>query len=94
MSLEKMLEEYAIKSAEIGPKLKELKELEKKIKEHVRGTGEVISTDRVSVNVRPGSTRVSWDSKGLAGYAVANPDILAFRSESVSKSVVTIKVAQ
>lgn len=25
--------------------------------------------------------RVSWDAKGLEGYAVANPDVRAFRSE-------------
>lgn len=37
------------------------------------------------------STRTSWDSKGLAGYAKARPEVLEFRSES---AVATVKFAK
>lgn len=33
------------------------------------------------------TSRTSWDTKGLNGYAVANPDVLAFRSESQSVTI-------
>jgi len=33
------------------------------------------------------SMRTSWDGKGLNGYAVAHPEILAFRKRSTSVSI-------
>ena len=54
-------------------------ELADLIKAEVIVAGQTISGDHhMAVYSKP---RVSWDSKGLEGYAVAHPEILVFRSE-------------
>ena len=54
-------------------------ELADLIKAEVIAAGETISGEHhQAVYSKP---RVSWDSKGLEGYAVAHPEILVFRSE-------------
>ena len=91
-TLASMLEMYRDMKAELQPQIDALKQIENAIKTHVRDTGEVATGDGASVKIRKGSTRTSWDSKGLKGYAVANPDILQFMTEKRSADVVTIKV--
>ena len=63
-------------------------ELIELIKAEVIAAGQTISGDHhQAVYSKP---RVSWDSKGLEGYAVAHPEILAFRS--VGSPSVSLKV--
>lgn len=37
------------------------------------------------------SLRTSWDSKGLEGYAIADPNVLKFQKKTPSVSIRTIK---
>ena len=54
-------------------------ELADLIKAEVIAAGQTISGEHhLAVYSKP---RVSWDSKGLEGYAVAHPEILVFRTE-------------
>ena len=57
----------------------EIKALETQIKQAVLEHGESVSIPSVSALLVGG--RTSWDGKGLAGYAVAHPEILAFQSK-------------
>ena len=57
----------------------EIKALETQIKQAVLKHGESVSIPSVSALLVGG--RTSWDGKGLAGYAVAHPEILAFQSK-------------
>lgn len=68
-----------------------LAELEKQIKDYARENG-AIAAHGVTVTVKPGTTRATWDGKGLAGYAVANPEVLAFYSETITSPAVSIRV--
>jgi len=54
-------------------------ELIKLIKAEVIAAGQTISGDHHQAVYS--KARVSWDTKGLDGYAVAHPEILVFRSE-------------
>ncbi len=55
--------------------------------------GEVAKIDGASINViAPKKPRVTWNSAGLDGYAVANPDVLKFRTEKWSAPSIRIKV--
>ena len=51
-----------------------------------------IEHDGVVVTMRAASTRTTWDAKGLAGYAVAHPAILAFRKTTRTLPSVQIKI--
>lgn len=57
----------------------EIKGLETQIKQAVLEHGESVSIPPVSALLVDG--RTSWDGKGLAGYAVAHPEILTFQSK-------------
>ena len=69
--------------AEFDPKVADLKRtlsiLEAQIKEQVLIAGQTVKGSlHQFVFSKP---RVSWDTKGLDGYAVAHPEILQFRKE-------------
>jgi hypothetical protein len=53
-------------------------ELQEHIKAATLQQGETAKSDRFLAVYNGG--RVSWDTKGLDGYAVAHPEILVFRS--------------
>ena len=91
-TLNELLEQYRDMKTELAPAIARLSELEKEIKAHVRETGETATIEGASVKIRKGSTRTSWDSKGLNGYAVAYPEIEEFKTVKQSADVVTIKV--
>ena len=57
----------------------EIKALETQIKQAVLDHGESVSVPPVSALLVDG--RTSWNGKGLSGYAVAHPEILAFQSK-------------
>lgn len=67
--------------AEIAPRqsaiTERIAELETKIKDAVVSAGETVKGARIQAVFTKG--RESWDSKGLSGYAVAHPEIQAFR---------------
>ena len=55
--------------------------------------GKVAEVDGGSINIiTPKKARVTWNSAGLDGYAIANPDILAFRTEKWPEPSIRIKV--
>lgn len=56
-----------------------IKNLELEIKEAVVAHGESVKGEHIRASFVKG--RVTWDSKGLEGYAVGNPEVLAFRKE-------------
>lgn len=68
---------------EFGQQLEAIREtiakLESEVKLAVLNHGETVKGDRYKAVY--GKGRVSWNSKGLAGYMVAHPEIEAFRSE-------------
>ena len=78
MELQEMLQEYAAIDTEFGVFMKRHAALAKAVKSTVLDTGEI--ADGVTIG-RP-YTRRSWDSKGLTGYAVANPEILQFAKDT------------
>ena len=51
--------------------------LTEEIKTAAIAHGESVKGDNMKVTFVKG--RVTWDSKGLAGYAVANPEVLKFK---------------
>jgi hypothetical protein len=92
ITLEEMLTKYRDLRTEFAPALAAMSELEGKIKAHVRETGETLVIDGASVTARPGAKRATWDGKALDNYLMTHPEILAFKRESVTAPVVTIKV--
>lgn len=76
---------------EINPKIEHLQRLnavlEVQIREEVLRIGESVrGSDHTASWNKP---RVSWNNEGLAGYALANPDIMVF--QKVHKPTVTIR---
>ena len=76
-------EQLAEVDAEFDPKIAELNQtkaiLEAQIKARVLEAGRTIKGSLHSFTFS--KPRISWDSKGLDGYAVAHPEILQFRKE-------------
>lgn len=66
----------------IAPIEAEIAELEKEVRAYAVESGETFKYDGVEVRYRPAGTRQTWDGKGLAGYAIAHPEVLAFRKEA------------
>lgn len=66
---------------------KEMEAVKKQVQDHAKVNGEVQGSG-YEVKI---SARTSWDTKALEGYALAHPDILPLRSESV---VATIRKAK
>jgi hypothetical protein len=94
MNLELALEMYAEMKAELAPALETLKALEKDIKAYVLETGEVAEGGGLYISIRKGYARPSWDTRKLAGYAVAHPEILEFRKMTDVKPSAVIKVTK
>lgn len=93
MNYEEMLAKYRDMKIELQPAIDAMTALEKQIKAHVLETGEIShGVDGIEVNVRSGYTRQSWDSKALAGYAAAHPEIAQFCKETNVSPSVSIKV--
>ena len=92
-SLEQMLSEYRDMKVELAFPLAQLSGLEKRIKAHVKETGETVEIDGARITViAPKKARVYWDTKALEGIAVLNPKILALRSEKWASPSVRIIV--
>jgi hypothetical protein len=49
-----------------------------------------VTAHGVKVSYRKGYPKVTYDSKALDGYAIANPDVLNFRSETQVKPIFSI----
>ena len=92
MDINKMLEQYRDMKAELGPAIDALTLLEKDIKAHVLETGETGDVPGVTVSIRNGYIRTSWNGKALEGYAAAHPEIEQFKSVSETGPSVIIKV--
>ena len=56
-------------------------ELERRVKDAARQAGVTLKAEGVPVQAVVSKGRVSWDDKALLGFALAHPDILAFRRE-------------
>ena len=75
-ALDKIDLEFNAKQAEVG---KEISELEAEIKQDVLHIGSTVKgTYKMAVWNK---ARVTWDNKGLEGFMVAHPEIVAFRKE-------------
>lgn len=92
MNLDEMLAEYRDMFIELSPHIDALENLKRLIVAHVKETGETGNTEGVTVKIRSGYERVSWDGKALAGYAAAHPEIETFKSVSAVGPSVTIAV--
>jgi hypothetical protein len=75
-ALDKIDAEFNDKQMTLG---KEIDELTKEIKYDVVNLGATVKGTLLMAVYNKG--RISWDSKGLAGYAVAHPEISAFRTD-------------
>ena len=93
VTLEELLEKYRDMKTELAYPLEQLKTLEKKIREHVKETGETADIDGARITVTaPKKPRVKWDTKALEGVAALNPKILALRTEYWASPSVRIVV--
>ena len=92
LNLNDALEIYRDMKTELQPAIDELNTLEKQIKAHVKETGETGNVDGVSVKIKNGYERTSWDGKALKGYAAAHPEIEQFMKVTTVSPSVTIKV--
>jgi hypothetical protein len=92
MNLNELLTQYRDMYVELQPAIDQMNALKNQISEHVKETGETGDVDGVKVSIRKGSSRRTWDSKALAGYATAHPEIEKFSSVKISAPAVTIKV--
>lgn len=92
ITLEMKLEKLRDMKTEMAGPLAAIKELEKQIKGEILETGELPNVSGLDVSIRKGYERVSWDSKGLQGFAKAVPEIMDFAKKSVTKPSVVIKV--
>lgn len=68
--------------------LKFINETEPKIKELVVAHGSTVSIPGIKAIYNKG--RISWDTKGLDGFMVAHPEIIAFRD--VGKPSVSLRI--
>lgn len=91
-NLTEALEKYRDMNIELSPAIDAMKDLEKQIKDHILETGEMADVDGVTVSIRSGYTRTSWDGKKLEGYAAAHPEVLAFAKETAVGQSVAVKV--
>ena len=76
VALNKIDVEFNERQAEVG---KQISELTDEIKQDVLNIGETVKgTYKMAVWNK---ARVTWDNKGLEGFMVAHPEIVAFRKE-------------
>ena len=90
--LERLLVLYRDMKVEAAYYIEVLKNLEKRIRAHVKETGEIAEIDGARIVVRPSKPRIKWDMEGLDGFAKTNPEILKFRSEVNYSPSVLIQV--
>lgn len=91
-TLDQMIEEYRDLFIAFQPQIDYMNTLKKQITQHVKETGETGDVEGVTVSIRKGGTRTTWDSKALVGYAAAHPEIEQFKSVKTTAPSVTIKV--
>ena len=92
--VEALLAQYRNLHKELAPQLAALDGIKKEINKLVLELGAPVEVEGARASIRSGYTRVTWDGKGLEGYAVADPNILVFRKESEVEPSVTVKVAK
>lgn len=56
-----------------------IKDLEREVRESILRYGASVRGSRIQAVYVKG--RISWDNKGLSGYAAAHPEVLTFRKE-------------
>lgn len=98
-SSEDVAEDYADIVEELEPLLAYAETLKAELVRRIKAKGDAgtlpsntVDYGRLTVSYRKASTRVSYDSKGLDGYAVANPAVLAFRKETPVRSGAAVRV--
>ena len=75
-ALDKIDAEFNERQAEVG---KQISELEAEIKLDVINLGSTVKGEFLMAVYNKG--RITWDNKGLEGFMVAHPEIVAFRKE-------------
>ena len=89
-----MMEEYERLYRENLPVAERLESIKQAIKDIVGQGEESISHRGVKATFRKAHERVFWDGKGLDGYAVSDPKLLAFRSVREYKASVSVGVSK
>lgn len=62
---------------------KQVEAIKKQIQDHAKTNGAASGSGYEVVL----STRASWDTKALEGYAVAHPDVLKLKTETITATV-------
>ncbi len=91
MTIEEKLERYAALQTELKPVTDKIKALEAEIKDYVKEHGD-IESDNARTETIDVKGRVKWDTQALDGYAVANPDVLQFRTIGKDSKRTAIKL--
>lgn len=94
LELQPALDKIEAMRSELKPQLDAIREAETNIKKQALEAGEGAKIEGVSVTVRAGYTRTSWNNKALTGYAVAHPELNQFRKESQIKPTAIIKLTK
>lgn len=71
-----------------------IKEHEESIKQEILARGKAFHCTYGKAIFKRGSRKIEWNDDALIGYAVEHPEIKQFRSESVGKSSVVLKVGE
>ena len=87
-----LMEQYEAMHVELAPLIEGMEAVKKEIVRRVKERGSGLSHGNVSATYRAGYTRQAWDGKGLAGYAVAHPEIKSFLTEREVGPSVSLKV--
>ena len=90
--IKKLMEEYSAMSAEVQPLIDLLETKKKDLAAAVMEYGKPVEHINIKAELREGYTRETWDSKALAGYAIAHPEIAVFNKSTTVKPTVAIKV--
>jgi hypothetical protein len=78
--------------AELAPAMQQLEDVKRRLQAAGLQHGETVTVGRVTVEVREGYERVTWDGRALAGYAAANPAINEFKSVTPVRPTAAVKV--
>lgn len=90
--LNETLAEYAKLDRRLREDIKRHKQLEDTAKDLVRELGSDYDHDDVLCTLGKPQQRTKWNTRELDGYAIANPDVLQFRSSYTTKASVRLTV--
>jgi hypothetical protein len=73
--------------------LEQIHTLEKEIRAEIKDTGELPIVEGVTFKItHPKKERTKWNTAGLEGYAISNPDVLEFQTKYWASPSLSITV--